>query len=182
MDASNAINLGILIVTAIGAIYTGVTLMQTRQARADAKTAAHDASQHEQKALKAAEDAAAAAGKSATSLADLAAATKRHTDLQERLAAPKNSWDIESLGGAHLKWHVTNRTGNAVPAVLDIVQDGPGNIVQVDPLTTLVEPGRTLEFKWIRNSNSANYIVLNVRWEEFQQGWRTETQTVRWPS
>lgn len=119
MDTSNLINLGLLIVTAIGLALTVWQAFDARSSRDKAQMASRNAAEHERAALGAAQRSATAAELSAQEHRRSADALERQATIAETSAYPSEKWLLESLGHESMdqRWKVTNQTGEDVTSV-----------------------------------------------------------------
>ena len=147
-------------IAGIAAAVSIVRAFQARTARKDAAAARTEA----QESGRAAQEAADAAN---TSRREATGALTQIADLMMERAEAESGWVVESRGGGHLVWDVTNRTGRALMAHLDIREQGPARLM--DPMDSLfetrVEPGESLHFKWERRGPAAPLVArVNVIW------------------
>ena len=151
------------VLAGIAAIAAGVSIVQALQARSARKDAAA-ARTEAQESGRAAQEAADAAN---ASRSEASGALTQIADLMRERAEAEPGWLVQSQGGGHLVWDVTNRTGRAVIAHLDIPEQGPARLM--DPMDSLfesrVEPGESLHFKWERRGPAAPLVArVNVIW------------------
>lgn len=166
MDTSNVINLLLLIVTAIA---TGLTVTQAIGARKSSR----DAGDHERAANAAREEAAAA--------------TTRVAELMQEQADRDPDWVVESQGGGHHLWTVTNRTGRVVTAHLEFPEQGPAHVLRavVDPIwDNLLNPGEALAFSWERRGPGTGLMArIEVHWSAgIGEQERVSRLRAKWPT
>lgn len=153
-------------IAAVAAVVSIVQAFQARSARKDAAAARTEA----QESGRAAQEAADAAN---ASRREASGALTQIADVLRERAEAETGWVAQSQGGGHLVWDVTNRTGRALMARLEIPDQGPARLMDaMDSLfDTRVEPGESLHFKWERRGPAAPVVArVNVIWSTAQRG------------
>ncbi|KQP57794.1 hypothetical protein [Agreia sp. Leaf283] len=121
MTPSNILNLALLFVAMLTAVFTFLQAREARIARGASEKARDEADEF----LAAAKRAATAAEASAGSSERSAAALERQADLAEKASKPADPWEIEKVG--QHRWAATNKTGHKAMFV-NIETSPPGHI------------------------------------------------------
>lgn len=150
----------------IGAVVAVLSAWRARHARRDAAAASTRAEEHEQSALRFAEDANASRTKAGTALAEIA-------EVLRDQAQPVQDWVPASQGGAHHVWDVTNRTGRPVFAQLTFPALRPGQVLKAlgqmpELFGQYLEPGESLGFTWERQGpgGGSRVALVDVVWSD----------------
>ncbi|MCI4658929.1 hypothetical protein [Cryobacterium zhongshanensis] len=162
MDQSNIINLGLLLVTAVGACITAWQALDARRARDDALGARDAAREHETVALRASVDSASAAARSAEAL------EKRNAiELSKLTTEP---WSLSNIG---TKYDLRN-VSKDVMHVVSVDELGVGNdITLFDDDLQDVGPGESICFDYSKTLASPASTTLHVSWGDPLTGDRT---------
>ena len=165
MDATTLVNIGLLIVTAIGASFTAWQALDARHARNEAQTARDAAKGYEAAALRASENSAAAATRAADALDE--------RNEIERSKLPTEPWALTSAGNKHELRNITkdvlyavyvNELGEGSDITLfDDADDGRD-----------VGPGESIFFDYSRTLSSPASTTLQATWGDPATGERSE--------
>ena len=165
MDATTIVNIGLLIVTAIGASFTGWQALDARHARNEAQAARDAAKGYEAAALRASENSAAAATRSADALDERNAI--------ERSKLPTEPWALMNSGS---KYELRNITKDVLHAVY-VNELGDGNdITLFDDADDGrdVGPGESIYFDYSKTFASPASTTLQATWGDPATGQRSE--------
>jgi hypothetical protein len=170
MDQSNWINLGLLAVAVIAAIFAALQVVEARKARTDAQDAATQS--------------ANSAANSAESHRRIADATEESNAIARDATKPKHAWEFVPLTAATIdqKWQAINRTGHHIDgAYITVIDPEREQWIQRDHNEFIpVEPDEALEFTFIRRLSSPTSLTVTVLWESPQgQGQQRQTTTIR---
>ena len=118
---------------------------------------------------------------------EAAASTTRVAELMQEQADRDPDWIVESQGGGHYLWTVTNRTGRVITAHLEFPDQGPGHVLRavVDPIwDNLLNPGEALEFSWQRRGPGTGLMArIEVHWSAGAgEQERVSRLRAKWPS
>ncbi len=100
MDPTNILNIGLLLVTAIGVAVAGVQVREARSARDEANTARDEAKDYEARAVKASEVSAGAAQRSASSLEEAQAIATAQDARSRELSDVAWEWRWDTGGNS----------------------------------------------------------------------------------
>jgi multidrug efflux pump subunit AcrA (membrane-fusion protein) len=170
VNVANLINASLLVATVVAAI---AALSQARSARVAKRDAV--------KAKVEAQELLTAANASAAALQRQANAMERQLALAESAATVTEKWEVVDLGGGHLHWNVTNRTGQVVVAWLDMEQINPSFATPDQDFGSTVRPGESLGFQWSKRLTSQSTITFAVYWKDALNEDHSEVKTVTWP-
>jgi len=165
MDATILVNIGLLMVTAIGASFTGWQALDARHARKDAQAARDAAKGYEAAALRASENSTAAATRSADALDERNAI--------ERSKLPTEPWALTNTGSKH---ELRNISKDVLHAVC-VNELGDGNdITLFDDADggRDVGPGESIYFDYSKTLASPASTTLHATWGDPATGQRSE--------
>ncbi|WP_084075269.1 hypothetical protein [Demequina sp. NBRC 110052] len=161
MNASNWINLGIMLLTAIGVV---VAANQARSAR----TSASQASGHERAALESARESAAAQKRVATALEE--------SNELARSSQKKTRWglSVEDKDA----WRLTNQGPGSVSNVeLKVLEADPGLVHSETFPKDELEEGLSGTFRIFRHMGMATDLTLAIAWDDPEAGTRVTVKT-----
>lgn len=162
MDQSNIINLGLLLITAIGVGVTARQALDARRARDDARAAKDAAQEHETVSLRASVDSASAAARSAEAL--------EQRNAIELSKIPTDPWSLSSIGS---KYELRNISKD-VMHVVSVDELGEENdITLFDDDLQDVGPGESIYFDYSKTFASPASTTLHVSWGDPMTGDRT---------
>lgn len=175
MDASNWINLGLLVVAVIAAIVAILQVVEARRVRndsiaasADAKRARDSAKAHEKRSLEASESAAASATSSAQAHHRIAEAVEEYANLAREQAARADPWTFRNFGPTNMdqKWEARNNTGAAARMVEISATDGSSWIQPIDDLDEglIVVAGGAFDFTFLQRLSSPRQVGVRITW------------------
>ncbi|MFF1634186.1 hypothetical protein [Leifsonia sp. NPDC058248] len=153
MDASNWINLALLVVAVVAALFAAFQVVEARKARADAQEARDQAESHERAALAAATRSADSAEDSAGSHRRIAAATEDQVRLVKALAPDRKPWTLSRIRRDGDGW-VWTATNNTLENATDVSIGSPRFLHQrrlvLPPLPVRSLPhGKSIEFRYL---------------------------------
>ncbi|TFC65926.1 hypothetical protein E3T25_08830 [Cryobacterium sandaracinum] len=162
MNQSSIINLGLLLITAIGVGVTAWQAVDARHARDDARAARDAAQEHETVALRASADSASAAARSAEAL------EQRNAIELSKIAT--DPWSLSSIGS---KYELRNISKD-VMHVVSVDELGEGNdITLFEHDLQDVGPGESIYFDYSKTFASPASTTLHVSWGDPITGART---------
>ncbi|GAA1224493.1 hypothetical protein [Rhodoglobus aureus] len=168
MDASNWINLGLLVLTAAGLVATIIQAVAARRARDEATESSISAECHEKKALAASQRSAAASEAAVAEHRRVATALERQASLAEKQAKRQDPWTLTALGDESMDqlWRVTNSTGENVQHVSISTPAGfeENWIKPAAEFWDEVANGDSIEFTFVRRLSSPNTRTIWVFW------------------
>ncbi|MGU3409143.1 hypothetical protein ACLBWP_03465 [Microbacterium sp. M1A1_1b] len=174
-----------VVIAALAACVAIWQAVEARRARTDARDAAKEAGVHEQKALQASEDAASAAGRSASA--------------QERIAEVVEAGAVKSPWGLRKKsptvWRLRNVSDHPVRATAVFMGDSRLSVTPDDvvggrnAVPRTVGPGEGVDvvFDYEEGSSSNTWAAFTVSWagkggepssEEFTLQWRPPARII----
>ncbi|GAA0426621.1 hypothetical protein [Leifsonia naganoensis] len=174
MDASNWINLSILVVAAIAALVAIFQVVEARRARDEARVARDDAAKHEQEALDAAKRSADSAVDSAAAQRRLATAAEEQLDMIRRSAAPP--WRIERVDDT--RWKITNATGENVDFFTLNAKPDAIERVGFNTIARDVAKNESLFFNFGGFLNSPPSVNLVVAWRDASRNGQEYVETI----
>lgn len=167
MDATNIINIGLLLVTAIGVFGAIYQAKEARAARNDAQASSESAADHERAALAAAQQSAAEAARSA-------AALEEANDIA-RQSLPRDPWNL--VQHPKNKYELRNDSTETLWSVgLDEVSDQQDITPFVKLPIPQLHPGESIFFDYSKSFASPASTTVIVSWD-LQNS--TERQTWR---
>ena len=162
MNQSSIINLGLLLITAIGVGVTAWQAVDARRARDDARAARDAAQEHETVALRASADSASAAARSAEAL--------EQRNAIELSKIPTDPWSLSSIGS---KYELRN-ISKVIMHVVSVDELGEGNdITLFEHDLQDVGPGESIYFDYSKTFASPASTTLHVSWGDPLTGART---------
>lgn len=165
MDQSNIINLGLLLVTAIGVGVTAWQALDARRARDEARDARDAAQEHETVALRASIDSASAAARSAEAL--------EQRNAIELAKIPTDAWSVANEGNKYELRNVSKHVMYAV-YVNDLGKANDITLYNDNDDGRNVGPGESVYFDYSRQINSPASTTLQVTWGDPVTGERSE--------
>jgi hypothetical protein len=168
VDSSVIVNIALLVVTMIGVVIAFLQAREARAARDDARTASAEAYRHEQRTLRAAENAAQSAQDSADAHRRIAEASEARLELERASRSPSESWTFRPLGDGNSdqRWMVTNNSDETALWVTLATPNG-FNERWIQPESNELEtvaPGESVYFTFIRRLSSPSTAVVWVLW------------------
>jgi hypothetical protein len=167
VDISNVINLGLLLLTAVGLGFTAWMALDARGARDDAQTARDKAKVHEEAALEAARQSAESSTRAANALERSAAAAEA--------AIEKPDISIERL--SKTRWKITNESG----FVLDFVEftTQPPDVLTVEsgPNQTLA-PGEGTFIQFGGGVSDPSHVTVDMSYRHPRNGGQSSLFTL----
>lgn len=163
VDSTTIINLALLIVTGIAAVFTGWQALDARHARDEARKARDEAKEYERRALTASEVSAGAAQRSASAL-------EKEVELQIA-QLPTEPWSL--VKHERGKYELTNITKLSMYAV-DVNDLGGSNDITPyeDGTWDEVGPGESIFFNYERSMVSPAQTTVQVTWGDPATGER----------
>ncbi len=181
MDASNWINLGLLVVAIVAALFAAFQVVEARKARSDAVDAKEAAAKYEEAALAASEKAANSAQDSAESQRRIAKATEQQAEYAEVAADAQKPWSFEALTApkGEQRWQIVNRTNKMiVGASLSAMDPENSQWLRVEHLSGPLLAGQAIHFTFERdNPESPAELAVRFEWtsEDMVNGATTYT-------
>lgn len=155
MDASNIINLSLLLVTAIGVFVAIYQAKEARAARNDAQASSASAAEHERAALAAAEKSASEAGRSASALEE-ANEIARQSLPRDPLTLITHDWH---------KHEIRNDSSDTLWGVSLIQADGGDDVSPYVEMPVLqLAPGESILFGYEKTFDSPASTTIVVSW------------------
>lgn len=165
MDATTIVNIGLLIVTAIGASFTAWQALDARHARDDARAARDTAQKSEAAALRASEESASAAMRSA--------AAHEERNAIELSKLPTAKWSLQKVGNS--KYELQNVSKEVLFAVyVNELGDGSDITLFDDDDGRDIGPGESIFFDYSRTLASPASTTMQVTWGDPVTSTRSE--------
>ena len=156
MDTSNIVNLGLLLVTAIGVFVAIYQAKEARAARNDAQASSDSAAEHERAALAAAQQSAAEAGRSAAALEE--------ANEIARQSLPRDPWNL--IQHSKSKYELRN---DSAETLQDVGLKEVSEEQDVTPFTELpvpaLHPGESIFFDYSKSMASPASTNIIVSWQ-----------------